>query len=280
MPRSAPRTTLESAPGWGRVHILRTDPEAPMENLLPPVIILLCVVVIVVLMLRRGARRSKSSAEGALAGGPEAAAAASSRLSEDQHRMVYSLIAQGLTVQAIAAYRQATGARLIEARNAVLLMDRYPQSFNSPASAQAEPVSDAETGQPSTSSLTRPGGGPDENTTTEPAKEPSERTEPGTTPSTPVAPQRREEAPPSSAQQPKVPATFGERSSTRYPYRYRAIVSNGRQTLEVASNLLNDEIYGEIKALAQIGDAEDAAQMLWRHSDISIEEARAFVELL
>jgi hypothetical protein len=95
-----------------------------------------------------------------------------------------------------------------------------------------------------------------------------------------VVPQQREEAPPSSAQQPKVPATFGERSSTRYPYRYRAIVSNGRQTLEVASNLLNDEIYGEIKALAQIGDAEDAAQMLWRHSDISIEEARAFVELL
>jgi hypothetical protein len=57
-------------------------------------------------------------------------------------------------------------------------------------------------------------------------------------------------------------------------------VSNGRQTLEVASNLLNEEIYAEIKALAQIGDAEDAAQLLWRHSDISIEEARAFVELL
>jgi hypothetical protein len=75
-------------------------------------------------------------------------------------------------------------------------------------------------------------------------------------------------------------AAFGERSTTRFPYRYRAIVSNGRQTLEVASNLLNDEIYSEIKALAQIGDAEDAAQLLWRHSEISIEEARAFVELL
>ncbi|WP_043120913.1 hypothetical protein [Sinomonas humi] len=242
-----------------------------MENLLPPLIILLCVVVIVVLMLRRGARRSKSSGDAALAGGLEAAAAASSRLSEHQHRVIYSFIAQGLTVQAIAAYRQATGARLIEARNAVLLMDRYPQSFNSPP---------AETTRPAPGPQTRPPGAPDEDATGEPSKGPAERTEPETTSSTPAVSQRREEASPSSAQQPKVPATLGERSTTRYPYRYRAIVSNGRQTLEVASNLLNDEIYGEIKALAQIGDAEDAAQMLWRHSDISIEEARAFVELL
>ncbi|GGG67569.1 hypothetical protein GCM10007172_19230 [Sinomonas atrocyanea] len=57
-------------------------------------------------------------------------------------------------------------------------------------------------------------------------------------------------------------------------------MSNGRQTLEVASNMLNDEIYNEIKSLARIGDAEDAAQMLQRHSDISIEDARAFVALL
>lgn len=229
-----------------------------MENLLPPLIILLCVVGIVIVMLRGRARRSTSSPHAALPGGPEAAAAASSRLSEEQHRMIYSFIAQGLTVQAIAAYRQATGAKLIEARNAVLLMDRYPQSFSSPAVPEPKQAP----------------------ATTETVEEPAERTGPDATPPTPVAQHPREEAPPSSSQQPKVPTTLGERSTTRYPYRYRAIVSNGRETLEIASNLLNDQIYGEIKSLAQIGDAEDAARMLWRHSDISIEEARAFVELL
>ncbi|WP_334173409.1 hypothetical protein [Sinomonas sp.] len=252
-----------------------------MENLLPPLVILLCVVAVVIVMLRRGARRSKPSSEVALPGGPEAAAAASSRLSEEQHRMIYSFIAQGLTVQAIAAYRQATGARLVEARNAVLLMDRYPQAFGSAARAQEHTPPTTESPQqgegPEKARLG--GGSPDDQAASQP-KEPAERTGMDSAPPAPVAPQQREEAPPSSSQQPKVPTTLGERSTTRYPYRYRAIVSNGRQTLEVASNLLNDEIYGEIKALAQIGDAEDAARMLWRHSEISLEEARAFVELL
>lgn len=228
-----------------------------MENLLPPLIILLCVVAVVVLIFRRGVKQSRESAETAMAGGPEAAAAASSKLTEEQHRMIYSLIAQGLTVQAIAVYRQATGTKLTEARNAVLLMERHPQPYGgreaTPDASQTEPEPLAE---------------PEPEQPTQPQAVESREPEPG--------------APSSSFETPsKVPAAaFGERSTTRYPYRYRAIVSNGRQTLEVASNLLNDEIYSEIKSLAQIGDAEDAAQLLWRHSEISIEEARAFVELL
>ncbi|WP_138444853.1 hypothetical protein [Sinomonas susongensis] len=263
-----------------------------MENLLPPLLILLCVVAIVILMLRRGARRSKHSADGVLPGGPEAAAAASSKLNEEQHRVVYSFIAQGLTVQAIAAYRQATGTRLVEARNAVLLMDRYPQAFGGRAGRVGEQVLPKEdlpkeglprdeAAQPGSSLHAGPvGDSADEHAVPGTADEAAGRSEPDAAVPAPAAPHPREEAPPSSSQKPKVPTTLGERSTTRYPYRYRAIVSNGQQTLEVASNLLNDEIYAEIKALAQIGDAEDAARMLWRHSDISIEEARAFVELL
>ena len=244
-----------------RTRTSRTDPEAPMENLLPPLIILLCVVAVVVLILRRGTKRTQASSEAAIAGGPEAAAAASARLSEDQHKAIYSLIAQGLTVQAIAAYRLATGAKLIEARNAVLLMERHPRPYGDerPKSADAEG-----TGQPSDEDVPA-----QQEPVKETAPEQQDRQQP-------------EAAPPSPPEAPTATtaATSGERSNKRFPYRYRAIVSNGRQTLEVASNLLNDEIYAEIKALAQIGDAEDAAQMLWRHSDISIEEARAFVELL
>jgi ribosomal protein L7/L12 len=232
-----------------------------MENLLPPLIILLCVVAVVVLILRRGTKRTQASIETASAGGAEAAAAASARLSEDQHRAIYSLIAQGLTVQAIAAYRLATGVKLTEARNAVLLMERHPRPYGDeqPKSADAEGAE-----KPAEEEVTA-----QQEPVRESAPEQQDRQQP-------------EPAPPSppEAPTPTTAAASGERSTTRFPYRYRAIVSNGRQTLEVASNLLNEEIYAEIKALAQIGDAEDAAQLLWRHSDISIEEARAFVELL
>lgn len=254
------RTTLELPRAGAARNVHRTDPEAPMENLLPPLIILVCVVAIVVVVLRRGARRTRASVETARANGPEAAAEMSARLTEEQHRAIYSLIAQGLTVQAIAAYRQATGAKLIDARNAILLMESHPQAYGEP---RETPVAPAEPAPAASSTPSAP------LTSSEPAAALPPAGEP-------------EAAPPSSAHEPsKVPAGApGERSTTRFPYRYRAIVSNGRQTLEVASNLLNDQIYAEIKALAQIGDAEDAALMLWRHSEISIEEARAFVDLL
>lgn len=66
----------------------------------------------------------------------------------------------------------------------------------------------------------------------------------------------------------------------RFPYRYRAIVSKGEVTREVSSNMLNDEIYGRIRTLAKSGDAEGAAMALTRHSDITIKQAREFIELL
>ncbi|MCF3138700.1 MULTISPECIES: hypothetical protein [unclassified Paenarthrobacter] len=66
----------------------------------------------------------------------------------------------------------------------------------------------------------------------------------------------------------------------RFPYRYRAIVSKGDVTREVSSNMLNDEIYGRIRTLAKSGDVEGAAVALTRHSDITIKQAREFIELL
>ncbi|GAB3267569.1 hypothetical protein GCM10027449_00190 [Sinomonas notoginsengisoli] len=218
-----------------------------MENLLPPLLILLVVAAIVVLVLRAGARRSKTSLESAPTAGPDAAASAAARLTEAQHRAIYSLIARGLTVQAIGAYREATSVGLVDARNAVILLDRYPQPFRGDAAPKGGAAPQQPTPKPETPAGTRGQGG------------------------------RAEAVPPTRDEQ----RTGANRPRPqRFPYRYRAIVSNGRQTLEVASNMLNDEIYGEIKSLAQIGDAEDAAQMLHRHSDISLEDARAFVALL
>ena len=113
-----------------------------MENLLPPLAILLVVAAVVVVVIRAGVRRSRTSLGDALAGGPEAAAAAAARLTEAQHRSIYSLIARGQTVQAIAAYREATRARLTDARNAVLLMDRYPQPYRGAQAAGASPAAE------------------------------------------------------------------------------------------------------------------------------------------
>jgi hypothetical protein len=66
----------------------------------------------------------------------------------------------------------------------------------------------------------------------------------------------------------------------RFPYRYRAIASKGDVTREVSSNMLNDEIYGRIRTLARSGDTEAAATALTRHSDITLKQAREFIELL
>jgi hypothetical protein len=66
----------------------------------------------------------------------------------------------------------------------------------------------------------------------------------------------------------------------RFPYRYRAIASKGDVTREVSSNMLNDEIYGRIRTLARSGDTEAAATALTRHSDITLMQAREFIELL
>lgn len=241
-----------------------------MQNLLPPLLILLVVAAVVVFVLRAGARRSRESLEGALSGGPTAAAAASARLNEAQHRAIYSLIARGLTVQAIAAYREATGSGLVEARNAVILLDRYPQAFRSAGNAPT----------PEDRRAPEQAAAPQEYA---PPEQPAAPEQPpavarGGAAEASAKPARSAEGAPSAGA--GRAGGSGEGHPERFPYRYRAIVSNGRQTLEVASNMLNDEIYNEIKSLARIGDAEDAAQMLHRHSDISIEDARAFVALL
>ncbi|GAP59469.1 hypothetical protein AHiyo1_27770 [Arthrobacter sp. Hiyo1] len=44
--------------------------------------------------------------------------------------------------------------------------------------------------------------------------------------------------------------------------------------------MLNDEIYGRIRTLAKSGDVEAAALALTKHSDISMKQAREFIELL
>ncbi|MDP5226835.1 MULTISPECIES: hypothetical protein [Arthrobacter] len=184
-----------------------------MEPLLIPLLILAAVVVIVLFTARRfrGAERQAPAAQ---QDPRELAREASRKLTAEQHRALYSLIAQEQLIGAIKIYREATGVGLRAAKDTVLAMVKYPQPYQAPRPAA-------------------------------PVPEPTDD---------------------------KRPEVFG--------YRYRAIASRGETTLEVSSNMLNDQIYGHIRDLAQAGEKEEAARLLVRHSTVSLDEARDFIALL
>lgn len=188
-----------------------------METLVVPVLILLAVGVGVTVAARAIARRRASAGaepHAPAANSAELARAAAAKLSEDEQRRLYALIAQGQAMAAIKLYYEATGDGLRASRDAVGALAAHPQPYRSPEAASPEP---------------------DEDDDDEPQ---------------------------------------------RFPYRYRAIASKGDVTREVSSNMLNDEIYGRIRTLARNGDTEAAAMALTRHSDISMKQAREFIELL
>ncbi|TLM84199.1 hypothetical protein [Pseudarthrobacter sp. NamE5] len=187
-----------------------------MESLVVPVLILLAVAAGVIVAARAVARRqatADSVPPTPAANQADLARAAAAKLSEEEHRRLYALIAQGQAMAAIKLYYEVTGDGLRASRDAVGALAAHPQPYRGP------------------------------------------------------------EAPPAEADdEDDVPQ--------RFPYRYRAIASKGDVTREVSSNMLNDEIYGRIRTLARNGDREAAATALTRHSDISMKQAREFIELL
>jgi ribosomal protein L7/L12 len=188
-----------------------------MESLAAPVLILLAVVAGVILAIRTlGRRKAARSAEPAAPAptAAELARTAAAKLSEEEHRRLYALIAQGQAMAAIKLYYEATGEGLRASRDAVGALAAHPQLY------------------------------------------------------------RGSEAPAAAAED------DDDDEPQRFPYRYRAIASKGDVTREVSSNMLNDEIYGRIRTLARNGDTEAAATALTRHSDISMKQAREFIELL
>lgn len=187
-----------------------------MESLVIPVIILAVVGAGVLLAARAWNRRARNASDSpgqAPMTQLELARAAAAKLSEDEHRRLYALIAQGKAMAAIKLYYEAAGEGLRASRDAVGALAAHPQPFRAPAAEQTPRDDDDD------------------------------------------APQR-------------------------FAYRYRAIASKGDVTREVSSNMLNDEIYGRIRTLAKSGDTEGAALALTRHSDITIKQAREFIDLL
>ncbi|KSU70686.1 hypothetical protein ACFYLX_09685 [Pseudarthrobacter enclensis] len=187
-----------------------------MESLVIPALILVVVVLAVGLAARALGRRKGGRGDAPQQPSPgaaELARTASAKLSEEEHRRIYALIAQGQAMAAIKLYYEVTGDGLRASRDAVGALAAHPQPYRGPEEAAEQPEDDDDEPQ-------------------------------------------------------------------RFPYRYRAIASKGDVTREVSSNMLNDEIYGRIRTLARNGDTEAAAAALTRHSDISMKQAREFIELL
>ena len=189
-----------------------------MDSLLIPLVILIAVIAGVLLLIRSYTKRSaETRADAAALNVPKDAVTlakeSAAKLNEEQHRRLYSLIAQGQGMAAIKLYLQATGEGLRASRDAVGALAAHPQPYRPEAPAKDLLADDDD-------------------------------------------------------------------DPERFPYRYRAIVSKGDVTREVSSNMLNDEIYGRIRTLAKSGDVEGAALALTRHSDITIKQAREFIELL
>ncbi|MDQ0077546.1 hypothetical protein [Arthrobacter oryzae] len=118
-----------------------------MESLVIPVLILLLVGAGVLLVVRAVGRRTsgtKTSGSTPPRDPVELARAAASKLTEDQHRRLYALIAQGQAMAAIKLYYEASGEGLRASRDAVGALAAHPQPFG-PAAPEAPDNDDDDT---------------------------------------------------------------------------------------------------------------------------------------
>lgn len=120
-----------------------------MESLLIPLLILVLVGAAVLIgaraLGRRGTRPHPEAAPTPGRDPVDIARAASAKLSQEQHRRLYALIAQGQAMAAIKLYFEATGDGLRASRDAVGALASHPQPFRpeAPAEAPSEDEDDA-----------------------------------------------------------------------------------------------------------------------------------------
>jgi hypothetical protein len=117
-----------------------------MESLLIPFLILVAVAVAVALTARALGHRRRTVREPAKppVESAELARDAAAKLSEDEHRRLYALIAQGQAMAAIKLYYEVSGQGLRASRDAVAALAAHPQPFRPPAQQPSEPEDDDE----------------------------------------------------------------------------------------------------------------------------------------
>ncbi|MBT2597335.1 hypothetical protein [Arthrobacter sp. ISL-72] len=121
-----------------------------MEPLAIPVLILLLVGAGVLLVVRAVGRRTAAAKAGKEVpphDPVDLARAAAAKLTEEQHRRLYTLIAQGQAMAAIKLYYEASGEGLRASRDAVGALAAHPQPFRSAAAEPAGQDDDDDTPQ-------------------------------------------------------------------------------------------------------------------------------------
>ncbi len=117
-----------------------------MESLVVPVLILVAVAAGVTVAARAISRRKAATGtaghQAPAASSAELARTAAAKLSEDEHRRLYALIAQGQAMAAIKLYYEATGDGLRASRGAVAALAAHPQPFRRPEPAPVEAEDD------------------------------------------------------------------------------------------------------------------------------------------
>ncbi|MDD0859267.1 hypothetical protein NHF46_19145 [Arthrobacter alpinus] len=189
----------------------------------------------------------------------EDAQEASARLSPEEHRSVYALIARHQVFNAVKEYRKATLLGLSDAAQAVAALAQFPQPTpERPAAATAV-----------------------EHPNSEPAAQPE--------PSIVEGPLTVEDiinagpatqATPASSSPELKPESRVKPVAAAGSYRYRAIVSQGDEVREVVSTRLNAEIYAQIRQLALSGNYDGAARLLRDHADIGVADAQEFISMI
>ncbi|MCQ9164966.1 hypothetical protein [Arthrobacter sp. STN4] len=252
-----------------------------MEYLVPLVIVLVIVIVVIVasrFMGRKG--RAIQDAEGPKprTAAPserkprvtrEMAVEAAAKLTPETHRAVYSLIARQQVLNAVQAYRKATGTSLGKSAAAVAALAEYPQPLpEQPADAPLV-VEDILQAAP------KPAG---------PTPATPKAADPGQSESGQSGSGQPNSGQPNSGQSKSGKDTTERAEGRAVPaapsYRYRAIVSRGDEVREVASTRLNEEVFGRIRSLALSGDLDGAARLLRNHADLSEDDAREFVSMI
>ncbi|WP_120521816.1 hypothetical protein [Arthrobacter celericrescens] len=120
-----------------------------MESLIIPALILVAVVIAVLLLNRSLSRRATDyraahDAANAPVDAVELARESAAKLNEEQHRRLYSLIAQGQAMAAIKLYLSSTGEGLRASRDAVAALAAHPQPFRQPEPPPADLLPDDE----------------------------------------------------------------------------------------------------------------------------------------
>ncbi|WP_051389231.1 hypothetical protein [Arthrobacter sp. 35W] len=231
----------------------------------------------------------------------ELAVQASARLTPEQHRAVYSMIARQQPLGAIKEFRAATGCSLKEAALSAAALAQFPQPTPEPRwmSEAAAPGSAPDAVQPSASDApsssvpdaatpavdSTPGAASGTGATVDPSA-----SDAPAAPADPVEALLFADPPASWPTEPSAEESIREAAapvepvraqpSTPRVYRYRAIIARGDEIREIVSTRLNSEIVEQVKTLARAGDRDGAAALLRANSDAGADEAAGFVALI